>query len=225
MFSTLKTLLDGAGARAEDRLKDAYAIELIEQRIREAEANLSAAKVTLASLIQRKRSEERLAQALDKRINDLTTRAKEALASNREDLAEEAARAIADMENERAARQASIETLQSRIQRLQLSVDAAHRRIVYLRQGAITARAVRYEHKSQSRLNRTLVQGTAADEAEVLIKRVVDQDDPFEQSQILRDIERGLDGRSAAARLEDAGFGDPTRSTTASVLDRLKSKD
>ena len=225
MFSTLKTLIDGAGARAEDRLKDAYAIELIEQRIREAEANLSAAKVTLASLIQRKRSEERLAQALDRRINDLTTRAKEALASNREDLAEEAARAIADMENERAARQASIETLQSRIQRLQISVDAAHRRIVDLRQGAITARAVRYEHKSQSRLNRTLVQGTAADEAEALIKRVVDQDDPFEQSQILRDIERGLDGRSAAARLEDAGFGDPTRSTAASVLDRLKSKD
>jgi len=31
MFSTLKTLFDGANARADDRLKDAYAVELIEQ--------------------------------------------------------------------------------------------------------------------------------------------------------------------------------------------------
>lgn len=54
MFSTLRTLIDGTNARANDRLKDVYAVELIEQRIREAEANLSAAKVTLATLIQRK---------------------------------------------------------------------------------------------------------------------------------------------------------------------------
>lgn len=224
MFSTLKTLLDGAGARAEDRLKDTYAIELIEQRIREAEANLSAAKVTLASLIQRKRSEERLANTLDTRIADLTKRAQEALAQDRSDLAQEAARAIAEMENEHGVRQTAIDSLASRISRLQVSVEAAHRRIVDLRQGAITARAVRFEAKSQARLNRTLSQGTAADEAEALIKRVVDQDDPFEKSQILRDIERGLDGRSAAEKLEDAGFGDPTRSTAASVLERLKSQ-
>lgn len=225
MFSTLKTLLDGAGARAEDRLKDTYAIELIEQRIREAEKNLSAAKVTLASLIQRKRSEERLASALETRIADLTKRAKEALENDRADLAQEAATAIAEMENERTVRQASIDSLATRIGRLQVSVEAGHRRIVDLRQGAITARAVRHEAKSQARLNRTLTEGTAADEAEALIKRVVDQDDPFEQSEILRDIERGLDGRSAASKLEEAGFGDPTRSTAASVLERLKSQN
>ncbi|MEM7719696.1 MAG: PspA/IM30 family protein [Pseudomonadota bacterium] len=225
MFSTLKTLLDGAGARAEDRLKDTYAIELIEQRIREAEANLSAAKVTLASLIQRKRSEERLAHALDTRIADLTKRATEALDQEKSDLAQEAATAIAEMENERKMRHAGIETLKTRIARLQVSVEAAHRRIVDLRQGAITARAVRHEANSQARLNRTLSQGSAADEAEALIKRVVDQDDPFEQSEILRDIERGLDGRAAAQKLEDAGFGDPTRSTAASVLKRLKTQN
>ncbi len=225
MFSTLKTLIDGANARAEDRLKDTYAVELIEQRIREAEGNLSAAKLTLASLIQRKRSEVRLAKALDTRIADLTTRAREALAADRGDLAEDAASAIAEMENERTVRQNSIASLDNRIARLQVSVEAAHRRIVDLKQGAITARAVRYEHRSQSRLNRTLTKTSAADEAEALIKRVVDQDDPFEQSEILRDIERGLDGRNAADRLEDAGFGDKTRSTVASVLERLKSKD
>ena len=67
MFATLRVLFDGERARAEDRLKDTYAVELIEQRIREAESNLSAAKLTLASLIQRKRSEERLAETLGTR--------------------------------------------------------------------------------------------------------------------------------------------------------------
>jgi len=53
MFGTLKTIMTGANARAEERVRDTYAIELIEQKIREANASLQAAKGTLASLIQR----------------------------------------------------------------------------------------------------------------------------------------------------------------------------
>ena len=225
MFSTLKTLMDGANARADDRLKDVYAIELIEQRIREADANLSAGKMTLATLIQRKRSEEKLVAKLDVRIVDLTLRATEALASDRNDLAEHAAQAIADMENERRIRQDTIDALVARIGQLQMSIEAAHRRLVDLKQGAITARAVRREQKTQARLNKTFAGTSAADEAETLIRRVVDQSDPFEQSQILRDIDRGLSGHDIAQTLESEGFGAATKSTVASVLDRLKSND
>ncbi len=223
MFTTLKTLMDGANARAEDRLKDAYAVELIEQRIREAETNLSAAKVTLASLIQRKRSEEKFVMTLDGRIADLTQRATEALSAGRDDMANQAATAIADMENERTTRQETIASLETRTGQLQMSVEAAHRRIVDLKQGAITARAVRREQKMQSRLSRTVAGTSAADEAEALIARVVDQDDPFEQTQILGEIDRNLSGQNIASTLEEAGFGATTKSTGASVLERLKS--
>ena len=223
MFATLRVLFDGERARAEDRLKDTYAVELIEQRIREAETNLSAAKLTLASLIQRMRSEERLAETLGTRIATLEGRAREALDAKREELAKEAAQSIADMENEREVRRNTIERLESRIGQLQGSVEAAHRRIIDLRQGAITARAVRREQAIQKRLNRTVASTSAADEAEALIKRVVDQDDPFEQSEILRGIDRQLSGESADEKLADAGFGDPNKVTAKSVLDRLKS--
>lgn len=224
MFSTLKVLFDGANARAEDKLKDAYAVELIEQRIREADGNLAAAKVTLASLIQRKRAEARLVDGLNNRIATLTIRATEALAAEREDLAEEAAQTIADMENELRVRAETVERLETRIVQLQGSVEAAHRRIVDLKQGLITARAVKREQAVQSRLNKTLASTSAADEAEALIKRVVDQDDPFEQSQILREIDTGLSGRSTDDKLADAGFGDPNKTTAQSVLNRLKAK-
>lgn len=224
MLATLRVLFDGANARAEDRLKDTYAVELIEQRIREAEANLSAAKVTLASLIQRKRSEQRMADTLDKRITTLTQRVTEALEAKREQLAQEGAETIAQMENERVVRAETLDRLDTRIAQLQSSVEAAHRRIVDLKQGAITARAVRREQTIQTRLNKTLSGASAADEAEALIKRVVDQEDPFEQGQILRDIDRSLVGESIDDTLSDAGFGTPNKVTAMAVLNRLKSK-
>ena len=46
MFKTLATLINGQNARAEDRVRDAFAIELIDQKIRESESSLRAAKST-----------------------------------------------------------------------------------------------------------------------------------------------------------------------------------
>ena len=60
MFRTLKTLFDGAQARAEDQIcATVIAIEMIDQKIREAEASLKSAKLSLATLIQRERAERR----------------------------------------------------------------------------------------------------------------------------------------------------------------------
>jgi len=42
MFGTLRTIMIGANARTEERVRDTYAIELIEQKIREANASLHA---------------------------------------------------------------------------------------------------------------------------------------------------------------------------------------
>lgn len=223
MFATFRTLFAGASARAEDRVRDAFAIELIDQKVREAEANLAAAKTTLASLIQRKRAEERLLAGVDTRIDDLTRRATEALQGGREDLAERAAGTIAELENERRGRAATRDRLEARVLQLQSTVEAAHRRIVDLKQGATTARAIRREQAMQSRLTRTLAGTSAADEAETLIRRVTEADDPFEQGQILRDIDRGLSGDGIAETLEREGFGPATSSTGAAVLARLKS--
>ncbi|NCO85040.1 MAG: PspA/IM30 family protein [Rhodobacterales bacterium] len=223
MFKTLSTLIVGANARAEDRVRDAFAIELIDQKLREAEAQLRAAKATLASLIQRQRSEARQTEALTRRLDDLTARATEALAAGREDLASDAAHAIAQMENEREIRRATLDRLDRQVLRLRGSIDAGHRRIIDLKQGAIQARAVRREQDIQLRLNATARQTPAVQEAEELIARVLGRDDPLEQAQILQEIDRDLGGDSIADRLADQGYGPATRATAASVLARLKS--
>ena len=223
MFRTLATLINGQNARAEDRVRDAFAIELIDQKIRESENSLRAAKATLASLIQRQRSEAKQHAALRNRISDLTKRAKEALDNDRDDMAAEAARAIANMENELVVRTETLDRLDQKVVRLRTSIEAGHRRIIDLKQGAIQARAVRREQNIQVQMTRTGVQSGSVEEAEELISRVLGKDDPFERTEILADINRDLDGDTITDRMADAGFGGATRSTADDVLARLKS--
>lgn len=222
MFATLKTLFAGADARAEETLRDRFAIDLIDQKIREATASLKSAKFALADLIQRDRAETRQLQSLATRIQDLTDRAGQAMTAGRADLAQEAAQAIADLENESAVRQASQQKLEGRILQLRQSIDRANRRLTDLKQGAVAARATRREMQMQKRLTKTAPGGTAFDEAEELIASVLNRDDPFEKSQILSEIDRGLDPASTAERLAEAGFGPNSRTTAADVLTRLK---
>lgn len=224
MFKTLATLINSQHARANDLVRDTFAIELIDQKIRESESSQRAAKATLASLIQRQRSEGKQHQNLKIRVDDLSKRAKQALDNDREEMAAEAARAIANIENEMTARSETLERLDQKIIRLRGSVESGHRRIIDLKQGAIQARAVRREQNIQMQMGKPDMQDSSAEEAEELISRVLGNDDPFERSEILVDINRDLSGDRIADRMADAGFGNATRSTAEDVLARLKAQ-
>lgn len=224
MFKTLNTLFLGSSARTEEKLRDHFAIELIDQKIREAEAQLKNAKGQLALLIQRERSERRLLEQLEARKGDLTSRAVEAIKAERDDLAAEAAEAIAQMENEVRLRADTLARLEGQVLRLRQSVEAGHRRIVDLKQGATTARALKREQEMQVRLGGTAIASSAATEAEELIARVVSRDDPHEQAEILREINTGLDHTGLPDRMAAAGFGTSNTATAADVLARLKSE-
>lgn len=224
MLNVLKTLLSGASARADEALTDHFAIDLIEQKIREADAGLNGAKNTLASLIVRQRNEERHVARLDGEITDLERRTKLALADGQEELASEAAAAIAELVNERAVRQATCAQLAQRVVRTQASVAKANRRLIDLRQGMISARAIDAERRAQRNLSRSIGNTTAMRDAEALIKRVMNQDDPLEESDVLDEIDAGLNGASVRDRLANAGYGDRSRVTGGDILTRLKAQ-
>ena len=109
------------------------------------------------------------------------------------------------------------------VPRLRTSIEAGHRRIIDLKQGAIQARAVRREQSIQMQMHST-TGASATEEAEELIARVLGQDDPFEQAEILGQINRDLNHGAITDTLADAGFGAVTRATAGDVLNRLKSK-
>ncbi|MET3518401.1 PspA/IM30 family protein [Mesorhizobium abyssinicae] len=223
MLSLLRTLLDGAGAKAEDRLKDQFAVDLLAQRIRDAEAGLAAAKQTLASLIVRQRAEQASLDQLDRRIADLETRTRSALAAGAEALAHDGASAIAELENEREVRRTTVRSLTEKTLRMRLSLEQAHRRIVDLNQGMISARAIDAEQKAQRRLNRSIGRTASLNEAEALLARIRERSDPFEEASILDEIDAGLSQEAIRGKLEDAGHGPSTKVRAQDVLERLKS--
>lgn len=223
MLGTLRTIFIGQSRRAEETVHDHYALDLIAQKIRESEDALKAAKATLAALIQRQRSETRQIVGLAKRISTMTDRAKAALDDDNEGMATEAAHAIATMENEKAIRDATLARLDQKVVRLKSSVETMHRRIIDLKQGEIAAKAARHESDTQRRLNRTIARTAPANEAQELIDRVLGQDDPFEQGQILDEIDGDLNHNNLDDRMAAEGYGDATKSTAADVLARLKS--
>ena len=224
MFNTINTLFKGANARAEEKFRDHFAIDLIDQKIREAQVGLQAAKSTLASLIMRERNEQRQIEALRGRIDKLTESAVAALADDRQELAAEAAQGIAQMENELTVRCDTAARIESKIIRLRSSVESANRRIIDLKQSAITAKAIHSERKIQVKLNSFAPRQNSIEEAEELISRVVDQDDPFEQSEILREIDANLKFEDIGERLAAQGYGTNTKTTAADVLARIQPK-
>ncbi|RWX63120.1 PspA/IM30 family protein [Mesorhizobium sp. M4B.F.Ca.ET.089.01.1.1] len=223
MLSLIRTLLDGAGAKAEDRLKDQFAVDLLAQRIRDAEAGLACAKQTLASLIVRQRAEQASLDQLDRRIADLETRTRSALAAGAEALAHDGASAIAELENEREVRRGTVRSLTEKTLRMRLSLEQAHRRIVDLNQGMISARAIDAEQKAQRRLNRSIGRTASLNEAEALLARIRERGDPFEEASILDEIDAGLSQEAIRGKLEEAGHGPSTKVRAQDVLERLKS--
>lgn len=221
MLNTLHTLLRGSAARSEEQTEGHFAIEVIDQKIREAHQSLQSSKHALAALIQTERKERRQIAVIEERISALSSQTKEALAAGKNELAKQAAHSIASMENELATRTETADRISARIVRLRQSLETGNRRIIDLKQGALSAKAVRREHRAQARLNSTLAGYSSIEEAETLIAKVIGSDDPLEQSEILSEIDQSLDHSGISEKLADNGFGSTGRITAQDVIERL----
>ncbi|MBE1207693.1 PspA/IM30 family protein [Aminobacter carboxidus] len=219
--NVFKSLLAVAGAKAETGLENRFAIDLIEQHIRNAQSGLTAAKHTLATIVIRHRSEQAALSRLVQRLSDLEQRTASALHAGASELAHDGATVIAELENERAVRQATLAAIEQRITRMRLSIEKAHAKIVDLNQGLISARALDAEHRAQRGLNRSLGGSTGFKKAEALIARIHDRSDPLKEAFVIDAIDDELSGDAVRARLANAGHGRPVRVDAAQVLQRL----
>jgi len=70
----------------------------------------------------------------------------------------------------------------------------------------------------------TLRSQSSVEEAEELIAQVLGREDPFEQSEILSEINRDLSHDTLSDRMAEQGYGSASGTTGADVLQRLKDK-
>ena len=103
MLKTLVTVVRGRTALIAEELGDQNALLILDQQMRDATGALDGAKKALAVATAQESQEQQRLDATHARITDLETGAIAAIKAGREDLATEAAEAVATLEAERDA--------------------------------------------------------------------------------------------------------------------------
>src|SRR3954464_4475237 len=98
MLKTIITLVRGATFRAEEEFADRSALLILDQQIRDSAAAIERAKRALAIAIAQDEAEGKRLETTLSRISDFEERAVAALNGGRDELAGDAAEAIAVME-------------------------------------------------------------------------------------------------------------------------------
>jgi phage shock protein A len=226
MIKTVLTLFRGSAAAAGEELEDRTALLILDQQMRDAAAAVDRSKRTLALAIASDQQEGRRLETTNARIVDLEARATAALEGGREDLAREAAHAIANLEAERDAAMTARTLFAAEITRLKRHVASAEARINELDRGRRIARAseaVRSLRRSGIEAARPYE--STLPEAEATLKRLRDrQTEAHAADEALIEIDAASGPLATAEKLAEQGFGPRMRSTADDVLTRLKAR-
>ena len=226
MFKTVFTLFRGSVAVAEEELEDRTAFLILDQQMRDAAAAVDRSKRTLALAIASDQQEGRRLEATNARIADLEVRASAALDGGRDDLAREAAQAIANLEADRDAALTARALFASEITRLKRHLANAEARITELDRGRRIARAsdaVRSLRRSGIEAARPYE--STLPEAEATLKRLRErQMEAQAADEALIEIDAASGPLATAEKLAEQGFGPRMKSTADDVLARLKAK-
>jgi phage shock protein A len=226
MFKTVFTLFRGTVAAAEEELQDRSALLILDQQMRDAASAVDRSKRTLALAIAGDQQEGRRLEATNARIADLEMRATAALEGGREDLAREAAQAIANLEADRDAAMTARTLFGQEIARLKRHVANAEARLTELDRGRRIARAseaVRSLRRSGIEAARPYE--STLPEAENTLRRLRDrQIEAQAADEALIELDAASGPLATAEKLAEQGFGPRMKSTADDVLARLKAK-
>jgi phage shock protein A len=225
MFKVLHTLVRGAAAAAEEEVRDRHALAILDQQVRDAASGIEAARRAFGLAAAQDAAEQSRLGAVLARLADLEARAVAALGGGREDLATEAADAIADLEAERDAGLKARAAFAVELQRLRRRVVDGERRLAALQRGRRIARA----REAARRLGAGTAPGSmgsgALADAEATLRRLEEVQGEAEAADAaLADLDAEGRAGDVAEKLAREGFGPPTRPSRADVLARLKAK-
>ena len=226
MFKTVLTLFRGSVAAAGEELEDRSALLILDQQMRDAAAAVERSKRSLALAIAGDQQEGRRLDATNARIADLEVRATAALDGGREDLAREAAQAIANLEVDRDAAMTARTLFASEITRMKRQVANAEARITELDRGRRIARAA----EAVRALRRGGIEAarpyeSTLPEAENTLKRLRErQIEAQAAADALVELDAASGPLATAEKLAEQGFGPRLKSTADDVLARLNAK-
>ena len=226
MLKTLITMVRGRTALIAEELADQNALLILDQQMRDATGALDGAKKALAIALAQQGQEEQRLEATRSRIADLETRAIAAIEAGREDLAAEAAEAIATLEAERDASLTARALFAAEIAKLKGHVLQQQMRFSQLERGrriARAAEAVRVARRGRIEAA-PIFAGTLA-EAEATLTRLREHQVEADAAETALDTLDTATGPVAIAeKLSAEGFGPRLKPNAADVLARLRER-
>lgn len=223
MFNTLITLVRGRSHDAVQALEDANALSILRQQLRDAAAGVEAARRSVAVVMAYAERERKSLPRINAQLADLEARALAALAQGREDLATEAAAAIAQLEAERTTTETALATYEIEIARLRDELNGAELRLRDLKRGLQLADAAQKSQTVRGVVSRPVTASLA--EAEATLSRLQSRQLHAEATAIaVVELSAGQSAEAISARLAAAGCGPSIRPDAAAVLERLKRK-
>jgi len=224
MFNSILTLIRGRAYDAERAFLDRNAVPLLAQQIRDAAGAIQSARRAVAVAIAQNEQEKTRHVAIAGRIADLESRAVAALQKGSDDLAREAAEAIAQLEVERDASEKAQAQFTRTIGKLKATVHASEARLQQLQRGERLARATEQTQKldAASNDNSGLI---TLDEAEETLARLQAYQSRCEiMASTMRDMEATSRQTAIVEKLANAGFGAPLGPSADDVLARLRER-
>jgi phage shock protein A len=226
MLKTLITLVRGRTVAIAEEVADQNALLILDQQMRDATGALERAKRALAVAIAQDSQEGQRLDATRARIEDLETRAVAAIEGGRDDLANEAAEAIATLEAERDASATARALFAAEIAKLRGHVLQQQMRFSQLERGRRIARAA--EAVRMARRGRVeaapIFEGTLV-EAEATLIRLRERQGEADAAETAFDALDAATGPIAVAeKLSAEGFGPRLKPNAADVLARLRQR-
>lgn len=223
MFKPLMTLLRGRNADVAEAITDAAALPILRQQLRDCAVGVETARRAVAMVMAYAERERKSALRIAAQLTDLEVRALDALAKGREDLATEAAGAIAQLEAERDTTARAIATYDSEIAHLRSVLSDAEFRLRDLQRGQQLA--IAKDHSQRLRSTAPNLATSSLTDAEATLARLQDRQSNIDATRAaLLDLAAGTNAEAMRDRLAAAGCGAPLRPDAASVLARLKAK-
>ncbi|WP_162798624.1 PspA/IM30 family protein [Sulfitobacter sp. SK012] len=223
MFKQIMTLARGRMTDSSLTVLDANALALLRQQMRDAAQGVGKSRKAVAVVMAYAEREKSTLKRIEAQISDLETRALDALAKDREELAAEAAEAIARLEAERDTTRRAIKTYETQIVCLKSSLAESEACLRDMKQGQHLAEANDKAH----RLRGSMPSGTTNDlkDAKSTLERLQERQEHADATAAaLVELSVGDNAEDLATRLADEGCGSPMKPDSASVLERLKKK-
>ena len=224
MFNVILTLIRGRAYDAEQAFIDRNAMPLLAQQIRDAAGAIQSARRAVAIAVAQNEQEKSQHAAIVGRIADLETRAVAALQKGNDELARQAAEAIAELEAERDSSEKAQAQFATTIAKLKATVRSSEARLQGLQRGERLARATEQTQK----LNAVCNDGSGLanlDEAEETLARLRAYQDRCEiATSALKEMDAANRPAIIIEKLANAGFGAPLGPSADDALARLRER-